>query len=425
MIFCSPNDFMPSHLLRLILLGLVLLCTGIDSRAGDAAYTDRGTIDFDAALHLLNPYGTWSKIDNVWAYTPLNHEAPYTNGRWLYTEYGWYWKGNNAHIWLTEHYGYWKRSADKVWSWYPGPSWLSEIIEFRETPTHIGWRSAQVDREGNFVEEPDDRYAKTDEWTFVTKAQFANPITPGIVAKPDATAKLLEDSTDSVHAYLTYRPIPRPGPHPADFVALCKDGGMFSPFQTQMVTPPPAPTAPKPITVAATTNAPVANAPATNAAAAKAPSLVGMDDDADHVDTRQVKYWVTMSLPTFWTQPPPDAKLDQLFMFRPDFFQDEDGIQRRVTLWFNPLTKTSLKEVFAETLNRQKSTSDAVASVPAVPAQPATPAVPARPHDAFASPLDSSIPSGHYSASSSKNPSDATNAPAPSGLMNPPSAGTK
>jgi hypothetical protein len=421
---------MPFHILRLFMLGLALFCTGIDSRAGDAAYTDRGTIDFDAALHLLNPYGTWSKIDNVWAYTPLNHEAPYTNGRWLYTEYGWYWKGNNAHSWVTEHYGYWKRGADKVWSWYPGPQWLAEIIEFRETPTHIGWRSAQVDREGNFIEEPDDRYAKTDEWTFVTRAQFANPITPGIVAKPQEAATLLENTTDSVHAYLTYRPIPRPGPHPADFVALCKDGGMFSPMQGQVVVnqphaQPPILVPSKPITVAATTNAPASNAPSgkSQTAQAPAPALVGADDDADHVDPRQVKYWVTMSLPTFWTKPPTDAKPEQLFMFRPDFFQDEDGIQRRVTLWFNPLTKTSLKEVFAETMNRQKSVSDATAAVPVVPAQPATPATPARERGAFASPLDASAPSVHSSSSSSKNPSDATNTPAPSGLMNPTPAG--
>jgi len=404
---------MASYVLRLFLLCLALLSTGIDSRAGDAAYTERGTIDFDAALHLLNPYGTWSKINNVWAYTPLNHEAPYTDGRWLYTEYGWYWKGNNAHSWLTEHYGYWKRGADKVWSWYPGSYWLAQIIEFRATPTHIGWRSAQVDRSGSFVEDPDDRYAKTDEWTFVTKAQFANPITPGLAAKPEEAVRLLEDSTECAHAYMTYRPIDRPGPHPADFVALCKDGGMFSPMQGQMIAPPPTPTAPKPV---ATGTATIATASAsTNAAAAKAPSLAGVGDDSDQVDARQVKYWVTMSLPTYWTAAPTGAKPEQIFMFRPDFFQDEDGIQRRVTLWFNPQSKTSLKEVFAESMNRQKSTSDAAPATPATPAQPATPAAPAKEHNAFASPLDAPF---HATSSSSKNPSETTNAPsglAPSG----------
>jgi len=263
---------MSFHVLRLFLLCLALLCTGIDSRAGDAAYTDRGTIDFDVALKLLNPYGTWAKVDNTWAYTPLNHQAPYTDGRWLYTEYGWYWKGNNPHSWLTEHYGYWKRGADKVWAWYPGPFWLAQIIEFRVTPTHVGWRSAAVDREGSFIEEPDDRYAKTDEWTFVTKSQFANPITPGIVAKPEEAANQLLNSTESLHAYMTYRPIERAGPHPADFVALSKDGGMFSPLQGQV----PPPLAGKSGTAAAPTptlsSTATASSSTTNAAAAKAPA---------------------------------------------------------------------------------------------------------------------------------------------------------
>ena len=135
----------------------------MNSRGGIASYTDRGTIDFDKALQLLNPYGTWSKIDEKWAYTPLDHEAPYTDGRWLYTEYGWYWKGNQRHSWITEHYGYWKRGEDKVWSWYPGPVWLSQIIEFRATPTHIGWRSGEVDRNGDFVESSEERYSRVDE----------------------------------------------------------------------------------------------------------------------------------------------------------------------------------------------------------------------------------------------------------------------
>jgi len=404
---------MSSNLLRLFLLCLALLCAGTPSRAGIANYTDRGKVDFDAALHLLNPYGTWSKIDGVWAYTPLNHEAPYTNGRWLYTEFGWYWKGNNPHSWLTEHYGFWKRSADKTWSWYPGTYWLAQIIEFRATKTHIGWRSAQVDRDGNFVEAPDDRYAKTDEWTFVTKAQFANPITPGIIAKPEVAQTLLEDTTDCNHAYLTYRPLDRPGPHPADFVALCKDGGMFSPFQAQQVVPPPAPNvpAPKPATALV----------ATNAAAAKAPSPAGGDDD-DQVDKRQVKYWVTMSLPTYWTSRPSDGKLDEIYMYRPDFFQDEDGIQRRVTLWFNPQSKTSLKEIFAESANKQSATATSGApATPASPAEPATPAVSANNHDPFRIPLAPGYKPSSASSSSSKN-SSSGNGPAPSGLASPTNA---
>jgi hypothetical protein len=403
---------MPVPVFRIFLFCVALLCSGMNSTAGVASYTDHGTIDFDKALQLLNPYGTWSKIDDQWAYTPLDREAPYTNGRWLYTEYGWYWKGNHAHSWLTEHYGFWKRGADKVWSWYPGTSWLSEIVEFRATPTHIGWRSGAVDRDGNYIEAPEDRYAKPEEWTFVTKAQFAGPITPGIAVKADAAENLLLDSTDCAHAYLTYRPIERPGPHPADFVALCKDGEMFSPLQHEEMAPPPAiPGLPPPTPVAPAVAANVAKMTGTNA-----PSLVGMGDDAEPaIDKRQVKYWVTMSLPTYWTPPPTDSKPDEIYLFRPDFYQDDDGIARRITLWFNPSAKTSLKDIFAETAAQTKP--DAAADSGG-PAQAAVPATAAKPHNPFRSPLDSSFPSSesHPSEASSK-ANSTTNAP--SGLADP------
>jgi len=402
---------------RLLLFCLALLCSGMNSPAGVASYTERGTIDFDKALQLLNPYGTWAKVDGQWAYTPLDREAPYTNGRWLYTEYGWYWKGNHPHSWLTEHYGYWKRGADKVWAWYPGPNWLAEIVEFRATPTHIGWRSGAVDQNGEYVEAPEDRYAKSEEWTFVTKAQFAGPITPGIVAKPDAVEKLLDDATDCNHAYMTYRPIDRPGPHPADFVALCPDGGMFSPLQNEEVTPSPfrPGLAPK---------VPTANPPAPTitgtASAAHAPALAGTGADADPVDTRQVKYWVTMSLPTFWTPRPPEAKPEEVYMYRPDFYQDDDGIARRITLWFNPSSRTSLKDIFAETAAHPKTDAGPAPGAAGNSTPAAIPAVSAQARNPFQSPLDAPVePSSpsHPANSSSKANSATTNAP--SGLATP------
>ena len=87
-------------------------------------------------MELMNPYGTWAQVDGKWAFTPLDHEAPYTNGRWLYTEYGWYWQGTAPHSWLTEHYGYWKRGADKRLGLVSGPVWLPQTVEIRARPRH-------------------------------------------------------------------------------------------------------------------------------------------------------------------------------------------------------------------------------------------------------------------------------------------------
>ncbi len=377
----------------------------VSARGGmtsDSPYTERGKTDFDTALQLLNPYGTWSKIDDKWAFTPRDHLAPYTDGRWIYTEFGWYWKGNLPHSWATEHYGYWKRSADKVWSWYPGPFWLPEIVEIRATNKYIGWRSGEVDDQGSFVEAPIDRYGKTDEWTFVTLEQFANPITPAMVA-PVAVAQIqLEDSTDCRHTYLTYREIDRPGPHPADFMDLTHDGangGMLPPGgqRAPVVLHPPTPPAP-------------GSPAAAKAAGTTQPALLGTQIDPA-ADTRQAKYWVTMSLPNFWAPPPPDAKPDQIYFYRPDFYQDLDGIGRRITLWFNPKARNTLADVMAESSPLPQSSPGTGPAIPATPAVPATDE-----SNPFRSPLeDSSRPSVPPPATNSASKNSSKN-PVPSGL---------
>jgi hypothetical protein len=409
---------------RPLLAGLLLLAaTALVARAGlNAAspYTDRGQADFDTFLQLLNPYGTWSKIGGKWAFTPTDHGAPYTNGRWLYTEYGWYWKGNLPHSWATEHYGYWRRGDDNVWSWYPGPFWLPEIVEIRQTDKYIGWRSAEVDDDGGYVEPPIDRYMKFDEWTFVRKQQFPNPITPSMVAPPDVAKSQLEDSTDCRHTYLTYRIIDRPGPHPADMLIFCNDGGMVTPKTMEEIAAdlkqPPKPEV---------------NPYAAKMTGTEQPRLVdAADSDAATGDKRQVKYWVTMSLPTYWSKLPADAKPGQIYLYRPDMFQDNDGIQRRITLWFNPQQRTTLKELMTE--------APAATSKPGAEKTAAAAALPAMPvdapesSDAFHSPLDDSYhgsaPSRATNSAASKGavsqvptglaaPS-ATNAPAPSGAAN-------
>ena len=391
---------------------LILLCLAFGAtslaRAGmnaDTPYTERGKTDFDTAMQLLNPYGTWAKINGKWAFTPRDHLVPYTDGRWIYTEFGWYWKGRAPHSWITEHYGFWKRGGDKVWSWYPGAFWLPEIVEIRATSKYIGWRSAEVDDQGSFVEAPIDRYGKEDEWTFVTLPGFANPITPATVAPPDVAKEQLEDSTDCRHTYLTYREIDRPGPHPADFADLCKDGGMLAPLTAadEMAAQQAA--------LQAAQQAQATSSPAAHMTGTNQPALLGTQIDPS-ADTRKVKYWVTMSLPTYWTKPPVDAKPDQIFMYRPDFYQDNDGIARRITLWFNPKERGTLKDLLGST-PMPKSTG--ASGAPATPAVPATAANSAPSNNPFRSPLDESPrPSSPKPATNA-----ATKVAAPSGVAVP------
>jgi hypothetical protein len=340
-----------------------LLAVAAPTQAGVTPYSQPGEIDFDAAMHLLNPYGTWAQTGGKWAWTPLNHAAPYTDGRWLYTEFGWYWKGNAPTSWLTEHYGYWKRDGGKVWAWYPGPVWLPQTVEMRASPQGVGWRSGEVDSDGNFVEPAEKRLTQVDEWNFVTPAQFAGPITPAVIARGAEAEQLLEDSTDSIHSYLTYRWISRPGPHPAPFLNL-GDGGMFAPMTAQE-----RKTALHPKTPAQ-------------------PIITDVNDQPG--DPHQVAYWVTLFLPTRWTPRPTDAGIADLYIYRPDFYQDQDGIERRIALWLNPSLRSAeaihLQDVFSQPSARP--TAGAQTNGPAVAAMPAGPSAD---DNALASPFDQPI----------------------------------
>jgi hypothetical protein len=374
------------HFVQTALVALVfLLALDSPTRAGLTPYSDPGKIDFDTAMVDLNPYGMWAQVDGKWAWTPLDHAVPYTNGRWLYSEYGWFWKGNTPTSWLTEHYGYWKRGADKVWAWYPGQQWLPQTVEIRSSSDGIGWRSGEVDSDGDFVEPPSARFTKIDEWTFVTPAQFAGPITPAVIAKGADLERLLEESGDSMHSYLTYRKIDRPGPHPADFINL-GDGLMFPPMTDQE---------------------------RANALHPKKPAqpMIADAGDTTPTDPRQVAYWITMCLPDRWAPLPVDPKRNELYIFRPDFYQDYDGIERRIALWLNPSLRSTeaihLQDVFAHRPVSSTATPGA--------GSPAVPAVGGPADDALASPFDDGF---HATEGTKGNASSSVPAPAASPSTN-------
>jgi hypothetical protein len=273
-----------------------------------------------------------------------------------------------------------------------------------------------VDESGSFVEAPIDRYSKFDEWSFVTLEQFANPITPAKLAALNVERQQLDDSTDCRHTYLTYREIDRPGPHPADVARFAKDGGMLAPLTIEDEARAQAPK--PPASQGSDSNSPAARMTGTNG-----PVLLGATGDVSidpNADTRKVKYWVTMSLPTFWTKPPEDANPDQIYLYRPDMYQDQDGIERRITLWFNPNARTALKDV----LNESPTASGRTAAATPAPSGPAAPAVPAETAPSgnpFSSPLDQPFHVGKVSSDATvAPPAPVTNAapkgPAPAGL---------
>ncbi len=91
----------------------------------------------------LRPYGEWIQLDGdlvVWR--PFGVSAnwrPYSEGRWEWTDNGWYWDSDEPFGWATYHYGRWYNDDYYGWIWIPDNQWGPSWVEWRYNDDYIGW----------------------------------------------------------------------------------------------------------------------------------------------------------------------------------------------------------------------------------------------------------------------------------------------
>ncbi|MEN8191878.1 MAG: DUF6600 domain-containing protein [Bacteroidota bacterium] len=100
-------------------------------------------ISHDDFYITLDKYGVWVEDhygELVWK--PLRVQRgwkPYTNGRWFWSEYGWFWDSEEPFGWIVHHYGRWDYDARHGWIWYPGYKWAPAWVEWRVSGEYVGW----------------------------------------------------------------------------------------------------------------------------------------------------------------------------------------------------------------------------------------------------------------------------------------------
>ena len=284
-----------------------------------APFTERGVTDFDTVLSILNPHGVWveNSVTHSYSYRPFCAEGwiPFVDGQWVYSDYGWFWRGNEPHQSVTSHYGYWKRESSGVWGWIPRSEWHTNPVDWRGTKTHIGWRSSPLSKIGDFTESEEKRVLDPNEWIFVKREDFGKPLNRAYVITGEEAKTVLLDSYSLSHEIELYRVIARAGPDPKSYEGAQPRRELNQP-------PPP--------------------------------------------DLEKVRYYMTMSLPSYETAIPIDAKPDQIYIYRPKFFQDNDGIQRRIKIWNNPKDRIEAVEKVNQALGVTAEISEKKAE-PAVP----------------------------------------------------------
>jgi len=102
--------------------------------------------DTGTFYHAMRPYGKWMSMpEHGWVWQPsvgvsVQGWRPYChNGRWQWTDYGWYWRSDYPWGWAAFHYGRWLLSGTHGWVWAPDVTWGPAWVTWRSSDSHFGW----------------------------------------------------------------------------------------------------------------------------------------------------------------------------------------------------------------------------------------------------------------------------------------------
>ena len=90
----------------------------------------------------LEPYGRWvdCRYGECWVPARVSrHWQPYTNGEWVYTEYGWTWVSYDPWGDHPYHYGTWVWTRQWGWAWVPGTVWAPAWVTWSYNDNYVGW----------------------------------------------------------------------------------------------------------------------------------------------------------------------------------------------------------------------------------------------------------------------------------------------
>lgn len=65
--------------------------------------------------------------------------VPYSNGQWVNTDAGWYFKAPTPVEETTSHYGRWVNSPKAGWLWVPGRVWAPAWVDWRQNDKYVSW----------------------------------------------------------------------------------------------------------------------------------------------------------------------------------------------------------------------------------------------------------------------------------------------
>jgi FecR protein len=90
----------------------------------------------------LDRHGAWyyeTEVGHVWRPYVSADWQPYSDGRWVWTAYGWTWVPYESWGWATSHYGRWGFNSSLGWYWIPGATWAPAWVSWAVGGDYVGW----------------------------------------------------------------------------------------------------------------------------------------------------------------------------------------------------------------------------------------------------------------------------------------------
>ncbi|MEP7009757.1 MAG: DUF6600 domain-containing protein [Acidobacteriota bacterium] len=125
-----------------VILGVIVLSAGMTA---SPARADHGSLRGEVGIYYdeLSPYGDWvddSQYGAAWCPRHVGSDwRPYSDGRWVDSDYGWTWASDEPFGWATYHYGRWAFDSRYGWIWVPGTVWAPAWVSWQYGGGYVGW----------------------------------------------------------------------------------------------------------------------------------------------------------------------------------------------------------------------------------------------------------------------------------------------
>ncbi len=241
----------------LLSLSLLVAAAALPARAQvtvSANVTVGGPVEVATFHERLGGYGHWTSVDGygqVWVPPGRPGWRPYSDGRWVLTEYGWTYVSDDPWGWAAYHYGNWVFAGGAGWVWIPGRVWAPAWVTWRYGGGYAAWAPAPPMGLGYRVRVVE---VSSPGWVVVQEAHFTQPIATVAVSANVSAGYVARAQPLAAPVAVAGGVAVNPGPHPQAVAAAV--GGPVQPVSAHAVVSggtgsiaraAPAPAAPAPV----------------------------------------------------------------------------------------------------------------------------------------------------------------------------------